>query len=27
MFDLEPTITLPWLRRLRWLFVVGQLAM
>jgi two-component system sensor histidine kinase RegB len=25
MFDLEPTITLPWLRRLRWLFVVGQL--
>lgn len=27
MFDLEPTITLPWLRRLRWLFVVGQIAM
>jgi two-component system sensor histidine kinase RegB len=25
MFDLEPTITLPWLRRLRWLFVAGQL--
>lgn len=25
MFDLEPTITLPWLVRLRWLFVVGQL--
>ncbi len=24
MFDLEPTITLPWLVRLRWLFVVGQ---
>ena len=24
MFDLEPTITLPWLIRLRWLFVVGQ---
>lgn len=26
MFDLEPTITLPWLRRLRWSFVAGQLA-
>lgn len=26
MFDLEPTITLPWLVRLRWLFVVGQVA-
>ncbi|HVV87444.1 MAG TPA: HAMP domain-containing sensor histidine kinase [Kofleriaceae bacterium] len=26
MFDLEPTITLPWLIRLRWLFVVGQIA-
>ena len=25
MFDLEPTITLPWLIRLRWLFVAGQL--
>jgi two-component system sensor histidine kinase RegB len=25
MFDLEPTITLPWLVRLRWLFAVGQL--
>lgn len=25
MFDLEPTITLPWLVRLRWLFVVGQI--
>lgn len=24
MFDLEPTITLPWLVRLRWLFVIGQ---
>jgi two-component system sensor histidine kinase RegB len=24
-FDLEPAITLPWLLRLRWLFVVGQL--
>src|SRR5687767_12167920 len=24
MFDLEPTITLPWLIRLRWLFVIGQ---
>jgi two-component system sensor histidine kinase RegB len=24
MFDLEPTITLPWLVRLRWLFVTGQ---
>jgi two-component system, sensor histidine kinase RegB len=24
MFHLEPTITLPWLVRLRWLFVVGQ---
>lgn len=27
MFDLEPTITLPWLVRLRWLFVVGQLVL
>lgn len=27
MFELEPTITLPWLRRLRWLFVVGQLVL
>lgn len=25
-FDLEPTITLPWLRRLRWALLVGQLA-
>jgi two-component system, sensor histidine kinase RegB len=25
MFDLEPMITLPWLVRLRWLFVIGQL--
>jgi two-component system sensor histidine kinase RegB len=25
-FDLEPAITLPWLIRLRWLFVAGQLA-
>jgi len=25
MFDLEPTITLPWLVRLRWLFVAGNL--
>jgi two-component system sensor histidine kinase RegB len=25
MFDLEPTITLPWLVRLRWLFAAGQL--
>lgn len=24
MFDLEPTITLPWLVRLRWLFVAGN---
>lgn len=24
MFDLEPTITWPWLVRLRWLFVTGQ---
>jgi len=24
-FDLEPAITLPWLLRLRWLFVAGQL--
>lgn len=24
MFDLEPTITLPWLVRLRWLFVIGE---
>lgn len=27
MFDLEPTITLPWLVRLRWLFVIGQILM
>lgn len=26
MFDLEPTITLPWLRRLRWASAAGQLA-
>ena len=25
MADLEPTVTLPWLVRLRWLFLVGQL--
>lgn len=25
MFDLVPTVTLPWLVRLRWLFVIGQL--
>jgi hypothetical protein len=27
MADLEPTVTLPWLVRLRWLFLVGQLVL
>jgi hypothetical protein len=25
MADLEPTVTLPWLVRLRWLFLAGEL--